>query len=172
MGAAYASERGLLAEDEIGPIERSHFPLLEAESRGSLVELARRLRSRRARARHIIHDRRRARRGKGGSADGAASERGLAAKKQVYARALKRVNARIDHMLAEQRRAENLARLHAALERVQANPAPYPQAGPTGSRGMAILPNRKPRRTINPGRIGSTSQQGRDAQGRRDARGA
>lgn len=173
MGVAYATERGLLAEDEIGPIERSHFPQLEAESREGLGELARWLRDRRARARDIIHDRRRARRGKGEArgTDGAASERGLQAKKQVYARALKRVNARIEALAAERKRAERLAKLHAALDRVQSTPAPHPQGGATRARGMVPVPSRKARQTINPGRIGSTSQQGRDAQGRRDARG-
>lgn len=172
MGVAYATERGLLAEDEISLIERSHFPQLEGESRESLGELARWLRDRRARARDIIHDRRRVRRGKGESrgTDGAASERGLAAKKQVYARALKRVNARIDALAAERKRAERLAKLRAALDRVQAAPAPHPQGGASRGHGMAALPNRKARRTINPGRVGSTSQQGRNAQGRRDSR--
>jgi len=173
MGVSYATERGLLAEDEIGPIERSHFPLLEAESRDGLNELARWLRDRRARARDIIHDRRRARRGKGesrGTGDGASSERGLAAKKQVYARALKRVNARIELLQAEARRALNLARLHAALDRVQSTPAPHPQPGASAHRGMATVPNRKTRRTINPARIGCVSQLGGIAQGRRVAR--
>lgn len=173
MGVSYANEHGLLAEDEIGPLQRSHFPQLEAETREGLGELARWLRDRRARARDIIHDRRRARRGKGAAAgtDGAASERGLAAKKQVYARALKRVNARIEALIAERKRGERLAKLHAALDRVQSTPAPHPSGGATRARGMATIPSRKARSVIHPGRVGSVSQQGRNAQARRDAQG-
>jgi hypothetical protein len=174
MGVAYSAERGLLAEDEVEPIERSHLPLLEAQPRAALLELARWLRARRARARDILYDRRRLRRGKGeprGTAAEQASERGLAAKKQIYARALKRVNARIEALDDAARRAEALTRLRAALARVQGERAPHPGAGATARRGMRAAENRKHRPTIHPARIGSTSQAGKAAQARRDARG-
>jgi len=48
MSVAFASERRLLTEEEIEPIQRSHFPLLEGLSREELVGLARWLRPRRA----------------------------------------------------------------------------------------------------------------------------
>lgn len=174
MGVAYSAERGLLAEDEIGPIERSHLPQLEAQPREELLDLARWLRARRARARDILHDRRRLRRGKGeprGTAAEQASERGLAAKKQIYARALKRVNARIEALDDEARREANLAALRAALVRVQGERAPHPGAGATARRGLHAVENRKRRPTIHPARIGSTSQANKAAQARRDARG-
>ena len=95
MGVEFFAERRLLAEDELDPIRRSHYPALEEWTHSELVELARFLRARRDRARDLIRDLRRASRGKGGVGEGPSSERGLAAKKQVYARALKRVNARI-----------------------------------------------------------------------------
>jgi hypothetical protein len=91
----FSAERRLLAEDELDPIRRSHYPALKEWTHSELVELARFLRARRDRAGDLIKDLRRARRGKGGVSEGRNSERGLAAKKQVYARALKRVNARI-----------------------------------------------------------------------------
>jgi hypothetical protein len=94
MGVEFSAERRLLAEDELDPIKRSHYPALEESTHSELVELARFLRARRDRARDLIRDLRRARRRKG-AGEGLSSERGLAAKKQVYARALKRVNARI-----------------------------------------------------------------------------
>jgi hypothetical protein len=71
-----------------------------------LVELARWLRSQRVRARDIIRDRRRVRRGKADPrsvTEETSSERGLAAKKQVFAHALKRVNTRL-HQLSATRR--------------------------------------------------------------------
>ena len=102
MGVEFAAERRLLAEDELDPIKRSHYPALAAGSHSELVELARFLRARRDRARDLIRDLRRARRRKGGVGEGVSSERGLAAKKQVYARALKRVNARIGTVVETQ----------------------------------------------------------------------
>jgi hypothetical protein len=95
MGVEFSAERRLLAEDELDPIRRSHYPEVKERTHSELIELARFLRARRDRVRDLISDLRRARRGKGGVGEGLSSERGLAAKKQVYARALKRVNARI-----------------------------------------------------------------------------
>ena len=91
----------LLSEDELDPVRRSHYPELEQWTHPELVELARFLRARRNRARDLISDLRRARRGKGVIGEGLSSERGLAAKKPVYARALKRVNARIAVIVAD-----------------------------------------------------------------------
>lgn len=117
MGIPIAAERRLLSEDELGPVARSHYPELESLSRDQLIELAGWLRSRRARARDIVHHRRRVSRGKAESRNAAAetpSERGLAAKKQVFSHSLRRVNARLNRLLAEEKHALHLARLHAA----------------------------------------------------------
>jgi hypothetical protein len=175
MGIAFAAERRLLAEDELEPIQRSHFPLLEGLDRDALLDLARWLRERRNRARDLVRDRKRAGRGKadprGGGAPGAGphAERGLLAKKQVFAGALKRVNARLDAVLAAERRARNAARLRAALGRRQATAPHHPDAGDTARHGVRALPNRKRRPIIHGARIGSVSQAGRIAQARRDA---
>lgn len=174
MSVAYASERRLLAEEEIQPIQRSHFPLLEGLSHEELVELARWLRSRRSRARDLIRDRRRAGRGKaeprGATVPAEGGERGIAAKKQVFARALKRVNARLEAVLADARRSRHRAALQAALERKRSESPHHPTAGFTPGRGLANRPSRTRRPTILGARIGSTSQAGRVAQARRDAR--
>ena len=65
MSLAFATERRLLAEEELDPIRRSHFPLLEALSRAEVQELLRWLRARRDRARDLMRDHRRSKRGKG-----------------------------------------------------------------------------------------------------------
>ena len=117
MGIPIAAERRLLSEDELGPVARSHYPELESLSRDQLIELARWLRSQRARARDIVHHRRRVRRGKAEPRNPAAetpSERGLAAKKQVFSHSLRRVNARLNRLLAEEKHARHRARLPAA----------------------------------------------------------
>lgn len=97
VSTATKGERRLLSENEYEPLVQSHHPALQQLDHRELVELARWLRSHRARAQDIIRDRRRVRRGKAeprSVTEATSSERGLAAKKQVFARALKRVNAR------------------------------------------------------------------------------
>ena len=109
MSIALASERRLLAQDEFEPVVRSHYPLIEELSHQELVDLARWLRERQNRSRDIVRDRRRVARGKAasrGTASETASERGLFAKKQVFASALKRVNGRLERMRAATQRAE------------------------------------------------------------------
>ena len=173
MSLAFATERRLLTEEELDPVRRSHFPLLEGLSREEVQDLARWLRARRDRARDLMRQHRRAKRGKGGRAAAPPlpdADRGLAAKKQVFAGALKRVNARLDALLAAERKARNLGRLQQALERRRAAVPHHPAAGVTPHGGTRSLPSRKSRPTIHGARIGSTSQAGRDAQGRRDAR--
>jgi hypothetical protein len=175
MANAFASERRLLSEDEREPIQRSHFPALEEITRPDLLDLARWLRDRRNRARDMMRAGRRAGRGKAdarGAAPNPEDLRGLAAKKQVFAQALKRVNARLDTLLGEERRARNAARLRAALHRVQAEAPSHPGAGQHASAGAGrAKAHRKPRPTIHGARIGSVSQAGKAAQARRDARG-
>ncbi|MCU0887531.1 MAG: hypothetical protein MUF65_04020 [Rubritepida sp.] len=174
MGVAYIAERGLLAEDELAMVERSHYPALEGLDLEATQELAKWLRARRARARDIIHDRTRARRGKG-ALRGAVSDPGtahnLADKKQVFARALKRVNARLDALTGEARRAHNAARLKQALARKQAAAASHPDAGASAARGMT--PRSAPKRPgiVQGGRVGSVSQANKRRQAARDARG-
>lgn len=174
MSLAFATERRLLAEDELDPILRSHFPLLAGLSREEAQALVRWLRARRDRARDLMRTHRRSKRGKDSRAAAPPvpdADRGLAAKKQVFAGALKRVNARLEALLAEEHRARNLSRLRQALTRRQAAVPHHPAGGRTRHAGTQSLPSRKARPTIHPARIGSTSQSVREAQARRDARG-
>jgi hypothetical protein len=101
MSTSIADERRLLAADEYEPIARSHYPSLTSLPREELLDLVRWLREQRGKFKGQIH--RRIRRGKAAQRDEAdkpASERGLAAKKQVFARALKRANAHLDRVLS------------------------------------------------------------------------
>lgn len=173
MGASFATERKLLAEDELGPVQNSHYPALESLPHEDLVSLARWLRERHNRARDIIRGRRRVRRGKAdprGTATESASERGLAAKKQVFARGMKRVNAKLGLIAAEAKRARAAAAMEEALARRQSAPVHHPQGGATASGGMAARPREKRRGIITGGRVGSVSQAGRNAQAARDSR--
>ncbi|WP_456306707.1 hypothetical protein [Limobrevibacterium gyesilva] len=168
----FAAERRLLAQDELAPVQQSHYPALDDLPHGDLLDLTRWLRARHGRARDIIRERRRRRSGKAATRDVTAeppSERGLAAKKQVFARALKRANARLNQLAAAARREHALAFLHAALARKHATPPRHPNAGQTAAPGMRAQPSRKPRPVIQGARIGSTSQAVRNAQAARDA---
>ncbi|MBS7811605.1 hypothetical protein [Roseococcus pinisoli] len=174
MGAPFAAERRLLAEDEIGQVVRSHYPELEGIPRDELVTLARWLRSQHGRLRDILRGRRRIHRGKAdprGSTTESAGERSLAEKKQVFARGLKRVNGRLGKIRAEEKRAKASAALRDALARREGADVHHPSAGSTARDGMRALPSNRRRGIVTGGRIGSVSQQGRNSQAGRDARG-
>jgi hypothetical protein len=173
MSISLASERRLLAQDEFEPVVRSHYPLIEEFSHHELVDLARWLRDRRARARDIVHGRRRVARGKAqsrGTASETASERGLSAKKQVFANALKRVNGRLATMAAAAHRAEVKARLQAALGHKRAAIRHHPQSGATANTGLPARRSDNRRKALQAARIGRVSQAVRDAQAARDGR--
>jgi hypothetical protein len=173
MGVEFASERRLLSEDEMAPVISSHYPELGALAHEDLVGLARWLRGQHARARDLIRGRRRVHRGKAearGTAQETASDRGIGDKKQVFARGLKRVNARLAALRAEAKRAEATAALQAALARRQAATPHHPAAGHSPAPAKAARPGGKRRGIISGARKGSVSQAGRNAQAARDSR--
>lgn len=172
MGVEIAAERKLLAEDEYDPVARSHHPAVRELAWDELVELARWLRSRRARSRDLVRERRRVRRGKAeprGAAPEPPSERGLSAKKQVFARALRRVNGRLERLRAEKKREGAAVGLRAALERKRAAPVHHPLPGRTAGEGMRPKDSAEPTVGVDPREVGRVSQFVRDAQARRDA---
>jgi hypothetical protein len=172
MSTGVAAERRLLAEDEYEPVARSHYPALRSLAREDLTQLARWLRSRRNRACDIIRERRRSYQGRvpppGGAPEVPSEQRGMSAKKQVFARALRRVNAQIGRLLAAEAREQNLGRLRAALERRRAAPVHHRASDRTARQGMRPHENLTDMVQVEPGQIGPVSQAGRDAQARRD----
>ena len=172
MGVEFASERRLLSEDEMAPIISSHYPELAALAHADLLGLARWLRGQHARARDLIRGRRRVHRGKAearGTAQETASDRGIAEKKQVFARGMKRVNARLADLRAEAKRAQATAALSAALARRRAAQPHHPPAGHSPAPSKAMHVTRKRRGIISGARKGSVSQAGRNAQAARDS---
>ena len=158
MGATFATERRLLAEDEIGQVIRSHYPELEGLAHEELTGLARWLRSQHGRMRDTMRERRRIHRGK-------------AEKKQVFARGLKRVNARLASLRAEEKRRRASVALREALSRRGQAAVHHPDAGDTAREGMRTLPSTRRRGIVTGGRVGSVSQAGRNAQAARDSGG-
>jgi hypothetical protein len=169
MATTQREERALLGHDAFKLIEPTHYPALGALSGEELRTLATRLREQHAKARDLIREGKRAKRGKGDARAAATAEAGKATRrKQVYAAALKRVNARFAEIDEDRRREANRAALKAALARKQAARAAHPQGGFTAGRGMRAKPSGRGHPGVNPGRIGSVSQQTRNNQARAD----
>lgn len=171
MSTSIADERRLLAADEYEPIARSHYPSLASLQRDELLDLVRWLRDQRGKFKGQI--RRRVRRAKGDArsdADRPPGERGLAAKKQVFARALKRTNGHLDRVLAADKRAAMHAGMQAALERKRRAPRHHPSSGRRARGGAQPIENPKGADIVQPSTIGSISQAGRVAQARRDGK--
>ncbi len=170
MGESIAGERRLLAGNEYDSVAKSHYPALLNLSRDELVALARWLREQRAKHRGAVAHRRRVRRGKAeprSAAAEVASERGIAAKKQVFARALRRVNARLDVL----RQFELRARLGRALERKRSAQVHHPSAGRHAGSGARPIENPKGADVLEPTTVGRVSEAGRRAQAVRDNKG-
>ena len=173
MSTSIADERRLLAADEYKPVARSHYPALAGLERGELVDLVRWLRDQRGKFRGQIEHRRRVRRGKAEARNAAAeqaSERGMAAKKQVFARALKRVNGRLDSLLSSEKRAAMRAGMSAALARKRRAPVHHPSSGRRARGGPTPIENPKVADIVQPSTVGSITEAGRVAQARRDKR--
>ena len=136
------------------------------------MELVRWLRSQRGKFRRQVEHHRRVRRGKAeprgiSEPDG---ERGITAKKQVFARALKRVNSRLDSVLSAEKRAVMRAGHEAALERKRLTRRHHPSSGRRPHMGPSSIENPKETEVVQGSMIGSISPAGRVAQARRDDR--
>jgi hypothetical protein len=170
MATTQREERALLGEAAFGLVAPTHHPAIATLPVDELRRLATRLRAEHARARDLIREGKRARRGKGDARSASSAEAEKATRrKQVYASALKRVNSRFEALTRESLRAEHRAALKAALARRQAMRATHPSAGLGAGAGMRSKANAKGARGVNPGRIGSVSQANRRAQAQRDA---
>ncbi len=133
-----------------------------------LRALAHRLRAERDRAQDIARRQRREMRGKveARGASPARDNTGSAGKAQLLAQAAKRVNRALDRALAPPTQA---AIMRALLEQKRAaRRAHHPSVGRTAGQGMHAILSRQGAPGVNPGRIGSVSQQTREAQARRD----
>jgi hypothetical protein len=170
MSTSIADERRLLAAGEYESVARSHYPSLANLQREELLELVRWLREQRGKFKGQI--RRRVRRGKAAAneADKPDRERGLAAKKQVFARALKRANGHLDRVLAADKRAAMHAGMQAALERKRRAPRHHPSSGRRARGGAQPIENPKGADIVQGSTVGSVSQAGRAAQARRDSK--
>ena len=171
MGVPMVAERRMLTEAEFEAVGRTHYPEICGLQKEELIDVARRLREYRDKARDITRHRRRERRGKAEprGTTPAPSEAGTSMKKQVFASALKRVNREIGRIEEAERRPSLAESAHRALEMKRANRVRHhPSAGRTASRGMRSIPNQGDTVRVDPREVGRVSQAVKVAQVRRD----
>ena len=110
MTAGTSTERRMLTASEFATVARSHYPALNTLPRAEAVALAEQIRALHVRAGDVTREQRRENRGRtaapraaaprteAANPDPAPDERGMAAKKQVFAAALKRLAKRIERL--------------------------------------------------------------------------
>ena len=136
-------ERSMLSVDEHEIVTRSHHPGIYDITLDDLEALRRRLRDLRDKERTLAREKRRIARGKaaprGGSFPGTAEQ--PLRRKQIFAAALKRVNAEIDRIQRLEARSAHVeaARRALAMRRAVQFPPRIPP-GDTANEGMRPLP--------------------------------
>jgi hypothetical protein len=175
MATATATEKRVLTATEFDRVEQSYAPALNALKRKELVSLVGWLRRQNAKWRG--QERRGVARGGRAAAAkiaaaGPVSRPGQAAKRKSFADALKRATARLDRLVAEEKRAAMARSAAAALARKRATPAAkHPSGGRRSGKGPQPIENPKTRPIVKGSKIGSISQATRNAQARRDNKG-
>jgi hypothetical protein len=168
MAITRREEQRLLTHEELEGLAPTHHPLLGTLTSEDLRALAFRLRTHHKRARDLIREAFRARRGKGEARSATAAAEKLSEKKQVFAAGLRRVNAQFARLEAEQRRARNTDALRQALERRRAARPHHPLPGRHAREGMRDTSEDRAHPGPDPRTIGSISQATRVNQARRD----
>ncbi|MFT0861303.1 hypothetical protein [Ancylobacter sp. G4_0304] len=172
MSSSRRSERSLISHDEDEVVRLSHHPAIYEVETEALQGLRRRIREFHEKERTLSRHKRRVVRGKaeerGRSFPGTAER--PAQRKQVFAAAMKRVNSELRRRADLESRASQAEIAHKALAlRRSANFTKPPVADRTADTGMDVIPSRR-RTTVPPAKIGSISQQVKNAQARRDRR--
>jgi hypothetical protein len=173
MALSFKAEAALLRQDELELVRTSHHPFVHELDLTQLQDARSRLRDWRDKERTLAHHKRREARGKGDARGG--SFPGTAEypkrRKQVFASALKRVNKELERLSVAEARAAHTSAAHRALALRQAAGVTHRvEQNRTSNEGVASLPSRKNRTVVPPAKIGSVSQQGKNAQAKRDAK--
>lgn len=149
-------------------MEPSLCPALGALPVEQVRAPARRPREHRDRLRGLLHANRRARRGTGEPRAAAGHDAAITRREQVFAAALKRVNARRGALRGKARRARHAAALQDARARKRAARRHHPGAGRSAGGGMRAKESALPTARTDPREIGRVCRFVRDAQARRD----
>jgi len=173
MALSFKAEAALLKQDELALVRSTHHPYVHELDEAQLRDARSRLRDWRDKERTLAHHKRREARGKG-EARGA-SFPGTAEypkrRKQVFAAAAKRVNRELERVKVAEARTAHTEAAHRALTlRRTADLTHRARPEPTANKGAASLPSRRNRAILPPAKIGSVSQQGKNAQAKRDSK--
>lgn len=174
MATSLRSERSVLKHDEYEAVRSSHHPVIYELDGKALHGLRVRLRGLHDKERTFSRQKHREKRGKaearGGSFPGTADQ--PQRRKQIFAAAIKRVNKELERLRKLEARSANVEAAHRALALKRANNfVHHPSSDETPDEGMNPVNNRRRRTKVPPAKIGSVSQQTKNAQARRDARG-
>ncbi|MDP3419183.1 hypothetical protein [Falsiroseomonas sp.] len=168
MAMTRREEQRLLSHEEATMVAPSHHPELGQLSADDLRALAERIRAQQRRARDLVREAQRARRGKGEARGAANAAERLSEKKQVFAAALRRVNAQFARAEDARKQTRAAQGLRQALERRRAARPHHPQPGRTAGNGMRDTSHTQAHPGPDPRAIGSISQATRNNQARRD----
>jgi hypothetical protein len=173
MAISCKSESKLLSHEELQTVRATHHPAIYESDLKELRTIQGRLRTERAKLRTLINRSSRVHRGKPDPHEDNRQPHGehLLKRKQVFAKALRRVNNEIKRLVKFGANAKLVEAAHRALASRRDKFAAVPSAGRTASAGMQPNPSRRRRKTISRSKIGSVSQGTKVAQGVRDARG-
>lgn len=175
MSTSLRAERSALSHEEYETVRASHHPAIYDLDGKALHGLRVRLRDLRDKERTFARQKRREKRGKaearGGSFPGTAEQ--PQRRKQIFAAAIKRVNKELDRLRKLEARGSTVEAAHRALALKRANKfVHHPSSDKTPDEGMNPINNPRRRTKVPPDQIGSVSQRTKNAQARRDARGA
>lgn len=174
MSAPLKFERSVLSHDEFETVSPSHHPAIYALDGKALQSLRERLRDLRGKERTLTRQKKREVRGKAdarGKSFPGTAEHPLQ-RKQVFAAALKRVNKELARQQKIDARLTQVEAARRALELRRANSfVHHPESDPTADKGMQSVPSTRRRTRVPPSKVGSVSQQTKNNQAKRDARG-
>lgn len=176
MSVDIKTEKKVLAKDEFQLVEKSHYPAIDALSAEELVDVLKRLRDLRDKARDIARQQRREARGKTAprGKNPAKNNSSQSFKKQIFASAVKRINRRLTRLEVEDKRQAHIDAAYRVLAIKQANQQVSPFVPKSGdlrrSKGMRSIPNNKRVEISSPAEKGRVSQFVKNAQARRDTR--
>lgn len=161
-------------DEEWQTVRATHHPAIYNSDLKELRAVQGRLRTERAKLRVLINRSSRIHRGKPDPHEGTRQSHGehLLKRKQVFAKALRRVNNEIKRLVKFGATTKLVEAAHRALASRRANFAAVPSADRTASAGMQPNPSTRRRKTISRSKIGSVSQATKVAQAVREGKGA
>jgi hypothetical protein len=172
MADSCRTESKLLTHDELQMVRLTHHPAIYEPDLKELTALQGRLRAERAKLRTLVNRSRRIHRGKPDARDdkAPANAQHLAERKQIFAKALRRVSKEIKRQRKHEANAALQESAQRALASRRANFVGFEGADRTAGEGMRPTPSTRRRKTVPGSKVGSVSQATKKAQAVRDSK--